>query len=263
MNEIKVGLCQYTPVWEDKEANKAAIQQLLANDSRRYDLLVFPEMTLTGFSMHAERLAEGAQSDTVVFFSSLARTFCCGVLFGIIASEKQRYYNELVYVDSSGIIQARYRKMHLFSYVNEHKYYTAGITPVVVSVRDFTIGLSICYDLRFPELFRNYAARQVDAIVNIANWPTPRNEAWELFLRARALENLCYVMGVNRTGSDPFTSYSGLSAVIGPWGNTVSCSAEENKIISATLCRDEVIETREKYPFLNDIKLTDFSFPSE
>ena len=137
---------------------------------------------------------------------------------GIIEKDGKNYFNTLVHLDPNGKLKTKYRKIHPFSYSTENKYYKAGKSPVITKISGMKIGLSICYDLRFPELFRFYAKAKVDLIINIANWPDTRIEHWRTLLKARAIENQCYVAGVNRVGDDPKLHYNGYSSVFDPMG---------------------------------------------
>ena len=150
---------------------------------------------------------------------------------------------------------ARYRKIHPFSMAEEEKYFDAGDEIVSTKIEDMKTGLTVCYDLRFPELYRKYAVDGAKLLINIANWPVPRIKHWEHLLRARAIENLSYVIGVNRVGSDPYNEYSGSSLVFDSMGNQVlSCGSEEG-LFYTEISPEDVDITRSKLNFLEDIKL--------
>ena len=152
------------------------------------------------------------------------------------------------------MIRVRYRKIHPFSNSGENKSYSSGKTPVITKIGKITFGLSICYDLRFPELYRFYGKKKVDVICNIANWPSTRISHWDKLLQARAIENLSYMIGVNRVGTDPGFTYDGHSTVVDSMGNVIVNSAEE-EIVFAEIDTENIENTRNKLPFLNDIKL--------
>lgn len=252
---MKITLVQYNPVWEDKKKNREKLNSLIKGSTNLGDLLIFPEMTLTGFSMDTRNLSEEKDGESFWFFSELARNHSVDVITGIIEMEKNNFFNTLLHISASGELVTFYRKVHPFSYSSENKFYTGGEKPVQTQIGDWTVGLSICYDLRFPELFRFYARGRVDLLVNIANWPVPRIEHWRVLLKARAIENQCYTVGVNRVGKDPNADYSGFTSVFDPMGKEIISVSNEEKLIHSELYYDLITKTREKLPFLNDIKL--------
>ena len=252
--KLTIGLVQYSPVWEDKSASKEKITNLLDQVSG-LDLLIFPEMTLTGFTMKSKDFAEELEGESCSFFASLAQEKKSSILYGAIEKGKKKNFNTLVHLNNQGKILSTYRKIHPFSYSKENIYYGKGRETVVTKVKGLKIGLSICYDLRFPELFRKYGKEKVHLIVNIANWPDTRIEHWRTLLKARAIENQCYVAGVNRVGKDPKLNYIGFSSVFDPMGKEIVAVENEEKIIVADLDKNYVNEVRKKFPFLNDIKL--------
>jgi omega-amidase len=252
--KLKIGLVQYNPEWENKSENKRKISSLTKGINET-DLLVFPEMTLTGFSMSAEKLSEEMQGDSFYFFSELSSKFSTNIFAGIIEKENGNYFNTLIHINSTGSLVNSYRKIHPFSYSDENKYYTPGIKPVITEVKGVKTGLSICYDLRFPELFRFYAKERVDLIINIANWPIVRIAHWKILLQARAVENQCYVAGVNRVGDSPNLKYNGVSSVFDPMGAEIISVENDEKILSVEIDVDTAKEIQTKFPFLNDIKL--------
>jgi omega-amidase len=252
---MNISLFQYNPSWEDKKKNKDKILSLLKGEIPKSDLIIFPEMILTGFSMNAEKLSEKKEGESFHFFSELAKKFSTNILVGIIENDEKDFYNTLLHINSSGALINYYRKIHPFSFSEEDKFYTGGKKPVVTEVGNWKIGLSICYDLRFPELFRFYAKERVDLIVNIANWPITRIDHWRTLLKARAIENQCYVAGVNRVGKDPNASYNGFSSVFDPLGKEIAAVENEERIIEVELNKEYIREVREKLPFLEDMRL--------
>jgi len=251
---MKLSLVQYNPAWENKESNKEKILSLLT-DNCRSSLIIFPEMSLTGFTMKAGKYAEDLKESSFYFFSKIAQEYGADVLCGIIEKSGNAFYNTLLYIDSKGELKDTYRKIHPSSYSSEDKNYTAGSSPVITSISGWKTGLSICYDLRFPELYRKYGKERVSLIVNIANWPDTRIEHWRTLLKARAIENQCYVAGVNRTGTDPKLTYIGYSSVFDPMGKELVTLHKDEGIISAEISGDYVDEVRTKLPFLNDMVL--------
>ena len=252
---MKLGLVQYSPVWESPEENILKIEDLLKTTGTKFDLLVFPEMTLTGFTMNSEKFAEELDGIGTQYFLNLSARLKTNIFAGIIERDGENIYNSLVHFDSFGLIRARYRKIHPFSYAKEDQFYNAGNETVVTQIDKIKFGLSVCYDLRFPELYRLYAKDRVDVLIDIANWPIPRIDHWKSLLKARAIENQCFMVGVNRVGNDPFNTYNGCSAVFDPMGNEIVLVENEEKIIEAEIDLGKVSATRSKLPFLQDIKL--------
>ncbi|MBT8379473.1 MAG: carbon-nitrogen family hydrolase [Ignavibacteria bacterium] len=251
---MKIALVQYNPVWEDKEANKKKILELIG-DTESCELLIFPEMSLTGFSMEPQKIGEGIGGASFRFFSELALDKKTNVMAGIVEKRKERYYNTLIHIKPDGKFLKLYRKVHPFSYSGEEKQYSAGARPALSKIRKWKIGLTICYDLRFPEIFRKYGKKRAHIIINIANWPDTRVEHWRTLLKARATENQCYIAAVNRVGDDPKLHYNGFSSVFDPMGKELISVENEEKLIQVDLNKNYVNEVREKFPFLEDVKL--------
>jgi omega-amidase len=252
---VKIGLVQYYPQWEKKDRSKSKIEQLLDQVSSKIDLLIFPELTLTGFTMRSKRFAEKINGESISFFSSLAEKFDCHVIAGFIEEDREKYYNTLVHLSHNNGLVCKYRKIHPFSFSGENRHYASGNNPVVTEVMGLRLGLSICYDLRFPELYRQYAQERVDVMVDIANWPVERIEHWYALLKARAIENQCYMVGVNRIGSDKSLNYPGWSTVFSPSGMELLCLKDNEVVEIVDVYGEEVKKIRDTYPFLNDINL--------
>jgi len=258
MNDNKkrtIGMVQYSVAWEDKSANKQKISGLLSRQVLSTDILIFPEMTLTGYSLKAENLAEEIHGDTFEYFAKLSQQYKTDVVYGLVLREGNKYFNALVYLSSTGECLALYKKIHPFSYAKENKVYTGGEQPVAIERDGVKIGLSICYDIRFPELFRYYAKGRADIIINIANWPVERINHWNILTQSRAIENQAFVVAVNRCGSDPKVSYGGASRIIDPMGNVLCDGGDGEKVICAASDGQELSDTRSRYPFLDDMKL--------
>ncbi|MFC2083428.1 carbon-nitrogen family hydrolase [Bacteroidota bacterium] len=253
---MNIALIQYSPLWENPIDNIVKIQEILQNKVLDgVDLLIFPEMTLTGFTMNSKQFAEELDGISTTFFIDLSRKLKKHILAGLIEKYQDKVFNSLVHFDNQGLINARYRKIHPFSFTNEHKHFDAGNETVITKINSIRVGLSICYDLRFPELYRYYGKHRADIIINIANWPIPRIEHWKILLKARAIENQCFSVGVNRTGSDPYLEYNGSSAVFNPMGDEIFIANDIENIYRVDLNLDAVNETREKLPFLDDMKM--------
>ncbi|HPI36678.1 MAG TPA: nitrilase-related carbon-nitrogen hydrolase [Ignavibacteriaceae bacterium] len=248
-------IVQYNPAWEDVESNKTKIIDLLNKYNPKPGVIVFPEMTLTGFTMKPDTFAETAEGSSIKFFAEIAKKYSSDVFAGVIFKEGNSFFNTLIHLSKDGVLKKIYRKIHPFSYGDENKHYEGGNETVITEIDGNKIGLSICYDLRFPELYRNYGKERVNLIINIANWPITRIHHWRALLRARAIENLCFVIGVNRVGNDPNLSYSGCSSIFDPTGEEMVCIVDEECISSTDLQLGFANNIREKFPFLNDIKL--------
>lgn len=251
---MKIAMVQYNPVWENKSASMEKLKSLLSQTDAM-DILIFPEMTLTGFTMKSNDFAEELEGESHLFFSSLAKEKKCAVMYGMIEKGKKKNFNTLVHLNNQGKIISTYRKIHPFSYSSEDIFYGKGKNTVVTKVKGIKIGLSICYDLRFPELYRFYAKEKVHLIVDIANWPDTRIEHWRTLLKSRAIENQCYVAGVNRVGNDPKLHYNGFSSVFDPMGKEIIAVENEEKIITAEIDKTYVDAVRKKLPFLDDMRL--------
>lgn len=243
-------------VWENKRANYDRVRRLLESaPPSAGDLVVLPEMFATGFNMEVEKIAEEAGGETETFLSTLSQEYRIFLLAGHVARGTDgKGLNQALYVNPQGEVQLRYTKIHPFSYAEEDKYFIAGHELMFFDWQGFRICPVICYDLRFPELFRQAVRKGTTLFVVIANWPTRRKLHWETLLRARAIENLSYVVGVNRVGSDPHVSYPGLSQIIDPQGKIVAHAEETEAVISATPSVDELRALRERFPALRDMR---------
>ena len=199
---MKIALSSLDQSWKNKVENRIKCEQhcVVANENNA-QMIVFPEMTLSGFCMDAEELAEPIEnSESVALFQELACKYNLYILFGYIV-ENEGFYNRAVIINPKGRSILHYDKIHLFSPADEDKTFMAGDDLSVVKIADLRIGLSICYDLRFPELY-SALAHSCDLVINIANWPAKRVVHWDTLLRARAIENQYFTLGVNRTGID-------------------------------------------------------------
>ena len=252
---MKIGLVQYNPVWENKEKNREKIEILIRNCKESHSLIIFPEMTLTGFTMKSDEFAESLQGESFNFFSELAVSKKTHIFAGVIVKGKRKSFNTLIHIKPDGKLSKLYRKVHPFSYSKEDQFFEPGRKPVRTKVKNWQTGLSICYDLRFPELYRKYGKKRAHLIVNIANWPDTRIEHWRILLKARAIENQCYVAGVNRVGESPNLKYNGFSSVFDPMGKEIISVENEEKLITTEIDKNYVQEVRKEFPFLEDIKL--------
>ena len=247
-NNLKLALIQTGLLWEDPEANRAHFDKLIGQVEET-DLIVLPEMFSTGFTMEPDRIPVQQEAETLVWMKEWAGSRKCAITGSIIASNNGYYYNRLYFVTPDGDVFS-YDKRHTFTLAGEDKIYKRGTERLIVSYKGFKICPMICYDLRFPVWSRN--TDDFDVLLYVANWPTPRVLAWDTLLKARAIENMVYAVGVNRIGTDANgLSYPGHSAVYNSLGETVAI-LEEDGILYAELNRDHINETREKLKFLQD-----------
>lgn len=254
---MKVALVQSSIVWEDKEANFARIREMLENTSfpDGDGLIVLPELFATGFTMNSAQIAEADNGPTENFLIDLAREKSAYVIGGVakINSNGRNPFNCSVITSPQGDIICRYQKTHPFSLGEEDDNYSKGNTIETVSIHGSTVSPAICYDLRFPELFRLASANGAEVFVVIANWPEKRNQHWITLLQARAIENQAYVIGVNRAGSDPNLSYLGSSIAVDYLGNIIADGGSEPGVIEAEIDITGLREWREHFPALRDI----------
>jgi len=244
---MKVAVVQHDIRWGQREENLQQLTTLLDQQAGA-DLYVLAETFDTGF------LAANQQTfphDTILWLQEQARRLDAAIAGSVaILDEQGQLRNRLFFMRPDGTFDY-YDKRHLFSYAGETKAYVAGERRVVTEWRGFRFLLQVCYDLRFPVFSRN--AGDYDAIIYVANWPTRRREVWQTLLKARALENQCFVVGVNRVGSDPSCEYQGDSVVINAYGHTIaSCNPGMQEIAVATLDMQELQRFREKFPVLDD-----------
>ncbi len=242
--------------WENKPANHDRALALLSSTTVESGaLIVLPEMFATGFSMNVDTIADADDGPTHRFLSDLARRFHCFVLGGVVTrSRDRRGRNEAVVYGPEGNQAARYCKMYPFTLGGETKHYEAGEGITIFGCHDFQVAPLICYDLRFPEIFRQAVRSGAELLVVIASWPATRQDHWLTLLRARAIENQAYVVGVNRTGSDPYLKYSGHSLIVGPRGETLAEAGEGQQLITAQVELPPLVEYRQQFPALADIR---------
>ena len=249
---MTITLLQQDIVWGNPSANQAAAEQAILAAAPS-DLYVLPEMWSTGFATQPEGIAESDES-SLRWMQQMARRMDAAVAGSVATQADGRYYNRFYFVKPTGEV-AYYDKRHLFTYGGEHQRYTAGSQRVVVEWRDVRFLLQVCYDLRFPTFARNAASGPdaYDVALYVASWPTSRREPWDLLLRARAIENQCYVCGVDRVGNDPACEYNGGTALIDAYGHTVaSCPDGQRTHLTATLDLERLRAFRQKFPVLAD-----------
>jgi predicted amidohydrolase len=256
MQDLKVALVQTQQFWEDKSRNLQHFEQHLAGIQESVDLIVLPEMFNTSFSMNAQGIAEKMDGPSIDWLKQQAATHKCAITASLVIEEDKRYYNRMLVVAETGVI-AQYDKRHLFRMANEDQHYTPGTNRVVLNLKGWNILLQVCYDLRFPVFSRNKTIgeqTEYNAAIYIANWPEKRADIWSTLLRARAIENQVYVIGVNRVGIDGNDiSYSGDSQMIDPWGNVSFSFAKNEEGVKILTLKDDVINhIREAFPAFKD-----------
>ena len=256
MSSLQVTLIQPDTHWENKNANLDMLGKLIASAPEKPGLIILPEMFSTGFSMNPAPFAETMDGPTMQWMRAMAAEKKSVLTGSIIALEDGRYYNRLIWMLPNGSY-GFYDKRHLFAFAGEHLRYSAGNKRLIGSLNGWRINLLVCYDLRFPVWIRQASTassgNEYDLIVFVANWPEKRNHAWKALLQARAIENQCYVIGVNRSGSDGNgISYAGESQVIDPLGNVLHSMAPPENCYSHLLDEKTLKEIRAGFPFWKD-----------
>ena len=255
MSTLTITTIQSNLFWEEKSANLDMLEQKISGINGETEIVILPEMFSTGFSMQPERLAETMEGETMQWMKRVSRENGIIITGSIIIEEGDRYFNRLVWMLPNGQY-GQYDKRHLFAYAEEEKHYRPGNKRLIASVKRWKINLQVCYDLRFPVWARQQVKEEgpeYDVLIYVANWPERRNHAWKTLLCARAIENQCYVVGVNRVGSDGNNIYhSGNSLVIDPLGQVLYHMADEEDVFTVTLQKEKLEEVREKFPFWRD-----------
>ena len=252
MNEkLKITIIQSELHWENAESNLVMFSEKIQNIEDKTDLIVLPEMFTTGFSMNAENLAEPNDGETFKWMVSEAKKNNCAITGSVIISENGNFYNRLFFVFPDGSFQ-KYDKKHTFTLAKENETYSAGTERLTVNYKGWKICPLVCYDLRFPVWARNTV--DYDVLIYVANWPKVRTLAWDTLLRARAIENMAYCIGVNRVGFDGNDhEYIGHSAVYDVLGKQISTANFETEFTKTVTLEKENIENNRKHlQFLND-----------
>jgi omega-amidase len=271
MNTLTISLIQPNLHWEDKKANLDMLSEKIESIEEKTEVIILPEMFSTGFSMNPELLAEDMNGETIQWMKKISSERKIILTGSIIIKETsipmeigddKKYFNRLVWMLPNGEY-GFYDKRHLFAYGNEHSHYTAGDKRLIASVKGWKINLQVCYDLRFPVWARQSPLPQeegqgrsepeYDMLIYVANWPQRRNHAWKTLLQARAIENQCYAVGVNRVGEDGNgISYSGDSVIIDPLGEILYRKTNDEDVFTYTLQKEKLMEVRNKFPFWKD-----------
>jgi predicted amidohydrolase len=247
---MKISLIQTSLIWENAEANRANFEKLINSIQEETDIILLPEMFSTGFTMEPATVAETMDGETVKWMKIMAVAKNCAVAGSVVIEENGNYYNRFLFVLPDGEIKT-YDKRHLFSLAGEAKAYTNGVDRLIIDYRGWKICPLVCYDLRFPVFSRN--TEDFDLLLYAANWPQPRILAWDTLLKARAIENMCYVAGVSRIGQDNNGhNYPGHSQVVDYLGANIVAPSENEGVFTVVLDKGNMLETRKKFDFLSD-----------
>ena len=247
---MKIALLQSSLIWENPKANRNHFEEKINALAEKVDLIVLPEMFSTGFTMNPEAVFETMEGETIQWMQSLAKAKNSAITGSLVVKENENFHNRLLFVFPSGEMQI-YDKRHLFTLAGEDKVYTSGNQKLIVEYLGWKICPLICYDLRFPVFARN--VENYDVLIYVANWPKSRIQAWDILLKARSVENLCYTIGVNRVGVDNNNlEYDGHSQMVDFLGNYVLEPQETEGVFIVELNKQKLVETRNKLGFLND-----------
>ena len=264
MSTLTITTIQSSLHWEDPEANRRMFEEKIDSVSEKMELVVLPEAFTTGFSMQPEKLAETMEGPTLAWMKALAARKRIVLTGSVFIQEEGHYFNRLLWVLPNGQL-GHYDKRHRFAYAGEDQHFSAGSRRFIASVKGWRIFLQVCYDLRFPVWSRQqpftgrvppvgyHRSGEYDLLVTVANWPERRNHAWKTLLAARAIENQCYVVGVNRVGEDGNGIYhSGDSMILDPLGTPLYQKEHGEDIHTLTLDKSNLDKIREQLPFLRD-----------
>ncbi|SEE04854.1 Carbon-nitrogen hydrolase [Tenacibaculum sp. MAR_2010_89] len=249
--KLTIALVQSDLVWENPVANRMIFEEKIKTITAKLDVIILPEMFTTGFTMNAAENAEVMEGETIKWMQNMANLKQSAIVGSIIIKENENFFNRLLFVHPSGKIDA-YDKKHTFTLAKEHETYTAGESNILIEYKGWKIRALICYDLRFPVWARN--TNNYDLLLYIASWPKPRINAWDTLLKARAIENMSYSIGVNRVGFDANKyEYTGNSVCYDTLGNClVKNDKGEEAILIVELDKEEQNKRRDKFRFLED-----------
>lgn len=256
MSSLTFSVIQTNLHWEQKALNLQMLEDKINSIQPKTEVVILPEMFSTGFSMKPRQLAEKMDGETIAWMKRISSQKKIILTGSIIIAENNNYYNRLIWMLPNGQM-GLYDKKHLFAYAKENEQYTSGDKRLIASVKGWRINLQICYDLRFPVWSRqsnsNDDALEYDVLIYVANWPERRSLMWKALLQARAIENQCFCIGVNRVGEDGNgIYYSGDSMVIHPLGTVLYHKAQDEDICTITLQKEELEDIRKKMPFWKD-----------
>lgn len=249
-NKLKIAVVQTELHWKNIEQNLHHFSEKIEEIKGDVDIIVVPEMFTTGFCMTPFDVAESMEGSTVSWMRSVALKRNCAIAGSVIVFENENYYNRFLFVQPNGSV-VFYNKKHLFTLAGEEKIYTAGNEKIILEYKGWKIRPLVCYDLRFPVWSRN--DNDYDLLLYVANWPKPRVNAWDALLKARAIENMCCVVGVNRVGFDGLNyEYVGHSAVYNCLGEAVLKPLNGDQVVLVELDKEHLDKTRNRFNFLND-----------
>ena len=250
-NNLNVAVVQMNLIWEDVYANRLIINNKINSIYKKVDVIILPEMFTSGFTMNASKIAEPIHGKTISWLKKIAKEKQVAIIGSLIISDREHYYNSMICINPNGNI-TQYNKKHTFTLAGEHKVYKSGSKKVIFQYKGWKICPLVCYDLRFPVWSRN--TEDYDVLVYVANWPKPRINAWDTLLKARAIENMSYCIGVNRIGFDAngneYPGHSAVYDVLGKRLDTIPKNKEITEIIM--LNKKHIKDNREKLGFLSD-----------
>lgn len=253
MEQLSVTLIQAPLVWENPQQNRIAFEQKIKSINQKTHIVVLPEMFTTGFAIQAIYLAETMDGETLQWMKKIAASEKIILVGSIIIKENDNYFNRMIWMQPNGTF-GYYNKRHLFG--DEQQDFSSGTKRFIASAGGWRVQLQICYDLRFPVWTRQESKDddyEYDVLINSANWPDARNEAWQTLLKARAIENQCYTIGVNRIGVDGNNiSYCGNSMAVDPLGNVMTNISDKESITTVVLNKAELSKIRNQFPFVKD-----------
>ena len=251
VNELKIALIQSNLVWENPIQNRINFSKKIESITESVDIIILPEMFTSGFTMNATAVAETMTGETISWLLTSAKKNNCAIMGSLVILEDSTYYNRCVFVEPDGKIST-YDKRHTFTLAGEHKVYKTGTEKIIIDFKGWRICPLVCYDLRFPVWARN--TDNYDLLIYVANWPKPRINAWDALLKARAIENMSYCIGVNRVGLDANNyEYPGHSACYNVLGERIDNIPEKKEDIQVvTLNKSDIEHYRNKLNFLND-----------
>lgn len=256
MSSLTFTIIQTSLHWENRTANLQMLEEKINSIREKTEIVILPEMFSTGFSVRPELVAEDMNGETVAWMKRLSAEKKIIITGSISTKENGHFYNRLVWMLPNGQM-GLYDKKHLFAYANENEHYTSGSKRLIASVKGWKINLLICYDLRFPVWSRQSQNEngnpEYDVLIYVANWPEQRSHIWKTLLQARAIENQCFCIGVNRVGADGNgLYYKGDSMIINPLGDVLYHKAQDEDIFTITLQKQDLDDIREKMPFWKD-----------
>lgn len=250
MDSLNITLVQTNPTWENSEVNLKEISHLISDYTLPTDVFILPEMFNTGFSMLPKKLAESMDGQTIQILQQLSLKKNAAITGSLMIEENGQFFNRLVWIEG-GKLTYFYDKRHLFSLVGEDKHFSPGKNPLIFEYKGWKIQTFICYDLRFPVWCRN--KENVDVQIYVANWPEKRIQYWNTLLKARAVENICYIAAVNRVGKDLWgNDHNGDSCLVSFNGDTAFLANNLQEIKSFTIYKKDLEAFRVRYPFDKD-----------